>query len=152
MVWDSGFVLRSPGVFYAQNRNNNRSPNLFPQLALYKNNFRVSERPSSCHVTRQSWHDHFINLTWQQIHQTIVARFVVHRATKFPERISEFHILATCHNPFSTWHNSSLLGKFLSFHQFLLFGSCSCFDLISPWITNSWLSKCHKNDINMTKN
>jgi hypothetical protein len=44
--------------------------------------------------------------TWQQLHSIIVARFVVHRATKFPESISEFHILATCHDPCSTWHDS----------------------------------------------
>jgi len=40
------------------------TPIPWPQLALNRKNFRVSNIPSSCHDMIQSWHDHLINLTW----------------------------------------------------------------------------------------
>ena len=87
---------------------------------------------STCHFTIQSWHDHFINPTWQQTKPSIVARYTSLRATKFPVLNPWSPIHISCHELPSTWHDSSLLGIFLSFYQFLLLGSCSCFDLISP--------------------
>jgi len=88
--------------------------------------------PSSCHVTRQSWHDHFITPTWQRTKPSIVARYSNHHATKFPELKPFSHVHILCHEPVPTWHDRSLLGIFLSFHQFLLLGFCSCLDIISP--------------------
>ena len=86
----------------------------------------------SCHVTIQSWHDQFINPTWQQTKTSIVARYTNLRATKFTEAIPLSHVHQSCHEMSSTWHDASLLEIFLSFYQILLLSSCSRSSLISP--------------------
>jgi len=85
-----------------------------------------------CHFSIQSWHDQFINPTWQQTEPSIVARYTNLRATKFPMTNPLSHVHQSCHEMSSTWHDASLLEIFLSFHQFLLLSFCSYFSLISP--------------------
>ena len=68
-----------------------------------------------------------------------MARYTNLRVTKIPVKNPLSHVHQSCHEMSSTWHDASLLS------------SCSCFSLISPWITSSWLFKCHNKDINMTK-
>ena len=71
--------------------------------------------PPSCHVTIQSWHNHFINPTWQQTKPFIVARYTNLRATLFPVTIPLSHVHQSCHELSSTWHDASLLGNFSTF-------------------------------------
>ena len=87
-------------------------PNPWLQLALYRENFRVSEKSIIVPRYDQSWHDHFINPTWQQTKPSIVARYKSLRATKFPVMVPLSYIHQSCHELSSTWHDASLLGNF----------------------------------------
>ena len=88
--------------------------------------------PPSCHVTIQSWHDHFINPTWQQTKPSIVARYSFLRATNFPVLNPLSHVQILCHDLLSTWHDFSLLEIFHLLLSFFSLSFCSCFGLISP--------------------
>jgi len=93
-------------------------------LAFIDTKLGFQKSPSSCHVTRQSWHDYFINPTWQQAKPSIVARFTNYRATNFPVIDPLSHVRISCHEPIPTWHDFFII--LLQLPSVLL----SIFDLI----------------------